>query len=312
MVGVSAKRGPQRQPAPRGRPRKREGAPPSPDQMRRLQFIERAVMWTGKVGRRAVATTFDVSIGHVTHDFQRYREMAPRNLAYDVGEKCFRPTDAFKPVFEADDPTDVLRTIAATAPLSNQDRGRLLGFALQADIVHPLPVAIDRGVLVCVCRAITAAAVVGIDYQSMNTPAPVTRDFAPHALIFTGQRWLVRGWDGRHDAFRDLALGRILRAKYRRAANQLPRDDLWHDRVTLELGLAEGLSPGQAEVTAREFGMVRENGCYSVRIDARQAMVPYVLDHLRLRPSDRATKTLPLQLSNYAAVKALDRPEAHG
>src|SRR5438309_2359379 len=86
----------------RGRPRKASDAAPSADQLRRLKFIERAVLWTGQVGRRAVATTFDVSVGHVTSDFQRYREMAPHNLSYDVGDKCFRPTEVFEPIFESE------------------------------------------------------------------------------------------------------------------------------------------------------------------------------------------------------------------
>ena len=296
--------------AKRGRPRKRADAPPSADQLRRLQFIERAALWTGQVGRRAVATTFDVSIGHVTLDFQRYREMAPRNLSYDVAKKCFRPTDAFRPVFGNVEPASVLSTIAATASLSSQDRGRLLGFVPSVDTVQPVPAAIDRELLATVCRSITAGTMMTINYQSMSTPHPVERNFVPHALIFTGQRWLVRGWDGRHRAYHDLALARILSADQAGETEDPPRDDRWHDRVRLKLGLAEGLSPGQAKVTAREFGMTLKDDCYAVEIEPRQAMVPYVLDQLRLRPAETVGQSVPLRLQNYSDIMEFDRLKA--
>lgn len=297
-----------RVPGKRGRPRKAAGAEPSADQMRRLLFIERAALWTGQVGRRAVATTFDVSIGHVTSDFHRYREMAPRNLSYDVAEKCFRPTDAFKPLFETEDPASILNTIAASVSLPKQDRGRLLGFTPSVDVVQALPAAIDQTLLVTVCRAITAGATLDINYQSMATREAVERYFTPHALIFTGLRWLVRGWDGRHHAYRDLALARILSATPRDTGQRLPRDDQWHDRAALEIGLIDGLSPGQKEVTAREFGMSHEpDGRFAVRLEPRRAMIPYVLDHLRLRPADHSDQSAPIRLRNYDIIQEFDR-----
>lgn len=299
-------------PGKRGRPRKAAGAEPSADQMRRLRFIERAALWTGQVGRRAVAATFDVSISHVTSDFHRYREMAPRNLLYDVAEKCFRPTDTFRPLFGAEDPSSILSTIAASVDLPSQDRGRLLGFSPPVDVVQALPVAIDQSLLVAVCRAITSGAALDITYQSMATPEAVGRLFTPQALIFTGQRWLVRGWDERHQAYRDLALARILSAAASRDVREdLPRDDQWHDCAALEITLIDSLSPGQMEVTAREFGMRREpDGSFAVRIEPRQAMIPYVLDYLRLRPADHAAQAVPIRLRNYSDIREFDRPSA--
>lgn len=301
-------------PAPkRGRPRKAADAQPSADQIRRLKFIERAALWTGRVGRRAVAMTFDVSVGHVTSDFQRYRELAPRNLSYDIGEKCFRPTDSFEPVFGSEDPATVLSTITGTASLAHQDRVRLLGFDLPADAVEALPIAIDQDLLIAVCRSITSGRALEIDYQSMTTPEPARRIFAPHALIFTGQRWLTRGWDGRHEQYRDIALARILSASSVRALSNTPRDMHWHDRARVELSLRENLSSSQKAVTAREFGMhAKGDGSFAVQINPRQAMIPYVLDHHRLRPTDPSSHTLPIRLSDYEAIRRFDRRGEQG
>lgn len=290
----------------RGRPRKGAGDAPSPEQLRRLKFIERAARWTGRVGRRAVATTFDLSLSHVSLDLQRYRAMAPNNLIYDVAQKCFRPTERFRPVFDDGDAANLLSTIAATAWLPEHERGRLVGFAIPAEAVQPFPMAADQDLLAMLCRNITGGGALEIGYQSLNTPEPVNRTFSPRALIYTGQRWLVRGWDGRHDGFRDLALARIVAARDSSVLPDIPRDDLWHDRAILTLVPVDGLSPSQAKVTAREYGMIIDaDGTYRVEIPARQALVPYLLDYLRLRPADIAAG--PVRLLDYEGIARFDR-----
>ena len=295
--------------AGRGRPRKERGAALAADQLRRLQFIEKAAIWTGQIGRRAVASTFDISVSHVTVDFQRYRELAPNNLVYDVTEKCFRASESFTPVFGSDDTGTILNTLAATATLAEGERARLLGFTPSVDIVQSLSATIDRDLLATVCRALTAGRTIAVNYQSMRTPQPVDRLFWPKALIFTGHRWLVRGWDRRHEDFRDLAIARILSAKPANDRTSPPRDHHWHDRIKIIIGLAEHLSDGQAEITAREFGMSKSNNGFSVEIHPRHAMVPYVLDYLRLRPSDAAGTNLPLKVLNFAEARKFDRRE---
>ena len=292
----------------RGRPRKVPGAGPSADQMERLRFIERAALWTGKIGRRAVAATFDISLGHVSTDFQQYSEMAPRNLSYDVREKCYCPTDVFEPIFEMEESSKILSVVAATAVLSPKDRTRILGFDISVAAVQTLPTAIDQSLLIKICRAITAGAAVKVEYQSMSTPHPVARSFAPHALIYSGQRWLARGWDDHHKEFRDLALARILNAKMGIPVSDLPRDDQWHDRASIKLIPQDELSAGQKTVTAKEFGMRKRNdGIYEVEINPRQSMVPYILDLYRLRPSDPSAITLPIRLQDYSTLQQFDR-----
>jgi predicted DNA-binding transcriptional regulator YafY len=293
----------------RGRPRKRAGELSAADQLRRLQFIERSAIWTGQVGRRAVAAAFDVSVSNVTLDFQRYREIAPRNLTYDVTERCFRPTDKFEPIFADETASMVLATIGATALLPDQDRGRLLGFLPPVDTVKSFPAAIEKDTLALVCRAITSGKGVVIDYQSMSTPNSVKRDFWPRALILTGHRWLVRGWDERHADYRDFALARILSSNFINQIRELPRDKNWHDRARIIVGLADDLSEGQKLVTAREFGMTQREGRMLVEIDSRQAMIPYVLDHLRVRAAEQLGENLPIKLLNYGEIRQFDRPQ---
>lgn len=77
--------------------------------------------------------------------------------------------------------------------------------------------------------------------------------------------------------------------------------------------MIDGLSPGQMEVTAREFGMGREpDGSFAVRIKPRRAMIPYVLDYLRLRPADHASRAVPIRLRNYDDIQEFDRSRVAG
>ncbi|UCV28135.1 WYL domain-containing protein [Ferribacterium limneticum] len=234
--------------------------------------------------------------------------MAPQNLSYDIAEKCFRPTKQFKPIFAIDNPANLLTTIAATAWLPDQERGRLLGFALPVDGMPPFAVAIDRELLAAICRCITGETALQVSYQSLTTPEPVSRYFVPHALIFTGLRWLVRGWDGRHKAYRDLALARFVSARETSTFERGPRDEDWFELVSLHIATAKGLSCGQAEVTAREYGMKPDgDGGYLVELKLRRAVLPYVLDYLRLRPSDAFAAASPICLRNYSDVAEFDR-----
>ncbi|CTQ79502.1 hypothetical protein LA5096_06225 [Roseibium album] len=291
----------------RGRPARKSGDPPSSVQQRRLVFIERALLWTGRVSRRAISTTFDVSMGHVSQDFQVYRKLAPSNLEYDLSSKCYTPSAAFQPVFCQEDPADILGLIASTAALPLQERTRVLGFSVACESLQTFPSGVQNDVLVDVLRAITSASAISVDYQSMNTPKPVTRVFWPHALIFSGHRWLTRGWDVRHNEYRDFAIGRILHSEKSADDRVLTRDNLWHDRIDIEFAVADRLSPTQAEVTAREFGMTRENGAYALRVNARKAMIPYLLDYWRIRPGSGETQAIPLCIENYSAINAYDR-----
>lgn len=296
----------------RGRPRKAAGAAPSPEQLRRLKFIEQAVLWTGRVGRRAVATTFDVSVGHVSQDFQRYRRLAPRNLRYDIEAQCYRPTSGFRPVFDPGNAGDLLATLAACTTLPRQERVRALGFEIPTAAVQSLPTYVDRDLLAALVRCIVGGSAMRLTYQSLETPYPVARTFAPHGLIFTGFRWLVRGWDERHRDFRDLAIARVLKLKDLGSLSAcLPRDELWQEHTTFEIIPSPSLSASQVDVVAREYGMSQKEDGWIVRLPVRRAMVPYMLDYLGLRPGQAAVRSIEtVNLRNYADLVTYDRRRA--
>lgn len=296
----------------RGRPRKQSADKPSPGQIRRMEFLERAVLWAGTVGRRTLATAFDVSVNHVTQDFSRYRRIAPRNLLYDVSAQCYRPTPSFRPLLAEANAIDTLDRLATAAELSSQERRNALGFDVPIAAIRALPTGLDVGTLCLITRAITAGTGLELTYQSLSTQHPTRRCYWPQALLFTGFRWLARGWDIRHSDWTDLALVRMTAVKPVDDTCPVPvgDDHLWHELRTLEITPNASLSDAQRDIVAFEYGMSKdERGNWVVRMTVRRAMVPYVLDYFYLRPQKRsdAGSVRPITLRNFEEVVQDDR-----
>jgi len=292
-----------------GRPRKAPDADPSPDQLRRLKFIERSAFWAGRVGRRAVANAFDVSLGHASKDFACYRRLAPRNLDYDPEEGCYRPSTAFRALFAPEPPEQLLEILGASVQLPIQERLRWLGFDAPAIRVGPLPMQMNLKTTATLFRALVSGTGLRLTYQSLELPLPALRLLQPTGFIHTGRRWLVRGWDADRQGFRDFAIARVLKATPVRSISTAPRDDAWHEMTTLEIEPGSDLSPSQAAVVAREHGMTKgHGGDWKLHYDVRLALVPYTLDFLGLRPGSVRQGDVPdVKLANYEELAVHDR-----
>lgn len=295
-----------------GRPAKAADAPPSADQLKRLQFIERSAYWAGGVGRRAVATAFKVSLGHASQDFARYRRMAPRNLEYVPEDGCYRPTAGFRPQFAEHPPETLLEMLAVSVDWPVDERLRWLGFDAPTMAVGPLSSRVDAPTTALLFRAVASGKSLGFIYQSLQDPEPSARRLQPTGFIHTGRRWLLRGWDPDRQGFRDFALSRISKAR-ERAALATPEDKLWSETSQLLIEPAEGLSPSQADVVAWEHGMSKsEDGIWQFRSNIRRVLIPYTLDFLSLRPGATRQGDVPnVRLMNYPDLEPYDRRSAY-
>ena len=83
------------------------------------------------------------------------------------------------------------------------------------------------------------------------------------------------------------------------------------DRTSARSAPIRAVRPRRRGVTAREFGMrCGADGSYTIRIEPLPTMIPYVLNHLRLRPADYAARAAPIWLRNYCDVREFDRSSA--
>jgi predicted DNA-binding transcriptional regulator YafY len=229
-------------------------------------------------------------------------------LDYDPTSGCYRPTGVFRPVFDREPPETIFSILAATVDLGAADQARMVGFNAPVEAVGPLPLRINDKIAAVAVRALVGGAGLRLTYQSLEIPDPEERRLHPTGLIFTGRRWLIRGWDEDRKAFRDFAIARILKAAETILRQPTPRDEAWHEEASLRLSPAPYLSSSQAAVVGREFLMALEEGeNWHVEHRVRRALVPYVLDHLGLRPRSVGSEKSEVVLTNISELAPFDR-----
>lgn len=236
----------------------------------RLAFIELRSRFVGTVGRQDLVGRFDIQTAAASRDLSQYRDLAPRNLAYDARGQRYRPTPHFWPLFNFH-PDQVLNWIAAG--YCDGEPAQLKG--LVTNERTRLPGRLDLTQLSVLTRAICARSLVEIAYRSL-TSGLTTRVIAPFAIADNGQRWHVRAFDRRSGDFRDFVLARLEDVRFVDgpvADHESPDHDIQWNRVT-ELDLVpHPANVRHPDTIESEFDMAE--GVLKVRV--RAAMVGYTL-----------------------------------
>lgn len=253
-------------------------------QRQRLQFIESVAYWEGLVGRPSVSELFGVSENHITRDFALYRKLFPGNLDYDVSARAYRPSKGFKPKISAGSAEEYLALLRAYFDTRSVSVLPVLGNGVGAACLPPPIAPLDKDVLREITRALRQNRGAAISYQSLTSPNPATREIWPHALVFAGVRWHVRGYDTKRKKFIDVVLHRIISAKPIDRPCPVPVDEDWdwHAEVEIDIRPSKSLSSSQKKVIAKEYGMVEIDGSWTWRVTLRRCLVAYFLKWLRL------------------------------
>ena len=70
--------------------------------LRRLEFIDFRLFWTGRLNRSDLSEMFGISAPQASADIALYQESAPGNLIYDRGQKVYLRGPGFKPILIGD------------------------------------------------------------------------------------------------------------------------------------------------------------------------------------------------------------------
>ncbi len=240
----------------------------SQPQRERLSYLELRAFFTGELRRTDIEARFGVKPAAVSRDLATYRELAPENLEYDQGAKCYRPAEGFAPVFP----------FSADRVLSWLLQGFGDGLDLRLKKAAPCEgpgslVRPDLGILASVTRALCAKRPLRISYLSLSSGSG-SRVIVPVALADNGLRWHVRAYDRSRQRFSDFVLTRITKAKVLDEASdeseQLSADEQWARIVDFELVPHPDIAWPKA--VEADYGM--ENGVLKLR--ARAALAGYV------------------------------------
>lgn len=242
-------------------------------QRRRLAYIEFRVWFFGEVTRKNVLDRFDLATAAGTRDMVLYRELAPKNVAYEGKVYRYQPT--FSPLFEH----QAERVLAMLTAGFGEGEPLSMGESLP----HVVPARLNQpplDILAAVTRAIHCGYPLRLIYHSMKTGA-APREIVPHALVDSGLRWHVRAYDRTKGEFRDLVLTRMENIEpvdSQTTGNEVQSHELrtadaqWQKEIALDL-VPHPAHPHPSSI-AHDFGMgVRR----SLQVTLRAATAGYVL-----------------------------------
>ncbi len=236
----------------------------------RLSYLDLHAWFLGKVSRLDLTARFGIQVAAATRDLALYRELAPGNLAFDSKAKLYRSTESFVPIL-VQNPQQALTWLATGFgdAITGVD-GPIVSAGLQ------VPLALPRlDVLSAFTRAISGGYPVRMDYTSLSSGLQ-RREIVPHALIDTGLRWHVRGYDRLTQSFRDFVINRAASVVRVPSGSVLPterqtEDPDWGRILTLELVP----HPAQAhpEITRMDYGFEKD----ALTVKIRGAVAGYFL-----------------------------------
>lgn len=251
-------------------------------QDRRLEFIDFRLRWDGQLNRSDITEYFGISVPQASLDIARYLEIAPGNLEYDRRSRVYVATQKFKPLFPASDPQRYLNGLLARSTGGAGIGESFVGWLPPIAAVPAPARRLDGDVLAALLRAIRNAHALNVVYQSIAKPAPTTRTLTPMAIAHDGFRWHVRAFCHSHRDFRDFVIARILKVAGVAPPGAKAEDDVeWRNILPLVLAAHPDLPVAARRAIEFDYGMTKGQ----VVFECRQALLFYVLRHLRLSPT---------------------------
>ena len=264
----------------------------------RIAHIDFTLLFKGEAVRADLVDRFSIAAAQATKDFTMYRGLAPGNIEYDQKLKLHKRGEAFEPLFDY----DVVRTLATIS----QGYGDGFTGKVKPPLACEAPYHLNKpnlSIVAKVTEAIHKGKALRITYVSLSS-GETTREIVPHTLVDNGLRWHVRGFDRKHNEFRDFVLTRIkaavvLEDSRLSEAELETQDRQWNRFVELELVPHPRIE--HSEAIELDYGMT--GGVMKVEI--RAATAGYLLRLWNVDCSKEALLKTPefhLWLKNYQTL----------
>ena len=241
----------------------------SQGQKERLSHIDFKVCFLGAIGRNDLVRRFGIKEAAATRDIALYKDLAPRNLAYDTKVKIYARSEVFEPLFDHS-PDQVLAALAYG--FGDDFVGVHKGF-----VACETPAQLNKpslSTLSVLTRAIRQGKAVRIGYRSLESGRTM-REIVPYVLVDNGLRWHVRGYDRRRSKFSDFVITRIFNPAIIDSPiqeHETRESDIQWNRV-VEMEIVPHPSLRHPKTIETDYAM--ENGVLQVNV--RAAVAGYVL-----------------------------------
>ncbi|EOV0788046.1 WYL domain-containing protein [Yersinia enterocolitica] len=264
----------------------------------RMAHIDFTLLFKGEAIRADLVDRFSIAATQATKDFTLYRELAPGNIEYDQKLKIHKRGRQFTSLLDY----DLIRTLTTIS----QGYGDGFTGKVKPPLACEAPYHLNKpslSIVANVTEAIHKRKALRITYVSLFN-GETMREIVPHTLVDNGLRWHVRGFDRKHNEFRDFFLTRIKAAEVLESSKLTEaelenQDRQWNRFVELELVPHPRIE--YSEAIELDYGMV--NGVMKVEI--RAANVGYFLKLWNIDCSETgslATSESQLVLQNRAAL----------
>lgn len=247
----------------------------------RLRAIERAAWWRGWVKRKDLAALFGVSMAQASSDLQKYQELNPGALVYQMTRKRYEGSEAMTCVLHEPRLEEGISSFLGGGVFA----GVSVSCRAERDLVAGINLPLRKGSH-AVERATMLALVSGhkirIKHWGVSSGKAGWRWIAPLAFGHDGYRWHVRAWCFLREDFRDFTLSRVEKAEWPQPIEDnepVPKDLDWDEMVKIKVRPHSALNESARRAIEMDYGM-RKNGVLTIEV--RKAMEGYLLDHLRL------------------------------
>ena len=267
-------------------------------QIERLRYIEFSLKFLGVFSRADLIERFGIGTAAASRDIAKYKELAPQNFDHSSNSRNFALNNNWKSLFEFE-----------SSEVLNQLTGRTLHTTNRIYISNDILDMIDSPnieLVAAISRAIFNKKAIEVDYFSKSSGLS-TKIIVPHAFVYNGTRWHMRGYDRKRERFADFVISRFQAARSSDVDvydnERQKQDDQWNRIVKLEIIPHPDFS--NPEALANEFNM--KNGVLEKRV--RASSVGYYLQKLYVDCAKEATKGehyFRLRLKNRLALYGVE------
>lgn len=262
--------------------------------MERLRYIERSAYWRGQVNRQDLVKVFGLSMAQASADLQRYQELNPGVLMYNLKRKRYEGAREMGPVCHVPRLEEAIGLFLSGGlvagvwggSIPRRGDGQVDAVVMPARSAPPL---VERRMFL----AVTGGKRIRVNYFSVSSAEATWRWIRPRAFAHDGNRWHVRAWCETRSDWRDFTLSRIAEADWPEEEAKPPLPDIdWDTTVTLRVRANPSLAEAQRRAIELDYGM--RNGV--LEIPVRRAMENYLRARLRLPLRDGARELPVLEL----------------
>jgi hypothetical protein len=259
--------------------------------MERLRFIERSAYWRGVVNRQDLAAGFGLSMAQASSDLQKYVEMNPGALVYNLRRKRYEGGERMVMVLGEPRLEEAMRLFLpggwGRLPVVGMGGGEG-----REEVVAVLRLP-ERRCEPVIERRLFLALHNGwrlrVRYASVSSGSDGWRWLQPMRFVHNGDRWHVRAWCELREDWRDFTMSRFVESEWPEQRPAPPRTDAaWDTWVTLRLRAHRGQGEASRRAVELDYGMT--NGVLEIKV--RQAQANYLRARLQVPLMD-GTAPLP-------------------